>query len=111
MKRKIENKGRTPKKRMLVFDGKCANIPQAKVRAPRANNTLMVARVSYQSYKTPNKDLYGKMWPCAKCLGSGKQLQVKLAKMAVYIEKRFTTSATPTPAIPAQYPPAEEGMV
>ena len=38
-------------------------------------------------------------------------LQVKLAKMAAYIEKRFTTSSTSTLAVPAKYPPTEEGMV
>ena len=34
-----------------------------------------------------------------------------MAKMAAYIEKRFTTSSTPTPAVPTKYPPTEEGMV
>ena len=31
--------------------------------------------------------------------------------MVAYIEKRFTTSSTSTPAIPATYPHTEEGMV
>ena len=39
------------------------------------------------------------------------QLQAKLAKMAAYIQKRFTTSATSTSVMPDTYPPAEEGMV
>ena len=38
-------------------------------------------------------------------------LQVKLAKMAAYLEKRFATSPAPPPAVPAKYPPTDEGMV
>ena len=55
----------------------------------------------------------GFVWKTAAMLQMfGKwQLQVKLAKMAAYIQKRFTTSATSTSVIPDKYPPAEEGMV
>ena len=64
-----------PRKRMLVLEGKYANTLQEKERAPRANNTLMLARALSQSCRTQNKDLYGKLWPCARCLGSGNYRQ------------------------------------
>ena len=95
---------------MLVFDGRCANIPQAKVRAPRANNTLDGSPSLVSVLQDTEQGFVWKTVAMRQMVGKW-QLQVKLAKMAAYIEKRFTTSATPTPAIPEQYPPAEEGMV
>ena len=81
------------------FRRKYASTLQEKVRALRANNTLMLARALFQSCRTQKQGFVWKTVAMRQMFGKW-QLQAKLAKMAAYIEKRFTTSATPTPAVP-----------